>query len=302
MSKLFGGIEAGGTKFVCAVGTGPEDLHDEIRFPTTTPDETIARVVDFFERVAAEQPLAAAGIASFGPIDPNPDSPTFGYLTTTPKPGWKNIDLVGPVEQSLGIPIGFDTDVNGAALAEGRWGAAQGLDTFVYLTIGTGIGGGAMVGGRPLHGLLHPEMGHLLISRRDDDGFEGTCPYHGACFEGLAAGPAIEQRWGSRAERLPEDHPAWELEAHYLGLGIANLVCALSPQRVILGGGVMSQRHLFPVVRRKVRALLGGYVQVAAITDDDDTYIVPPGLEHRSGILGALALAEQAAKEGIDPR
>ena len=297
MSNLFGGVEAGGTKFVCAVGGGEDDLRSETRFPTTTPEETIRRALEFFREATGGESLDAVGIASFGPIDPNPASPTFGFLTTTPKPGWTNIDLVGPIARALGVPVGFDTDVNGAAMAEGRWGIAQGLDSFIYLTIGTGIGGGAMVGGRPVHGLLHPEMGHMLITRRADDEFEGTCPYHDACFEGLAAGPAIERRWGSKAETLAEDHPAWELEAHYLALGVANLICVLSPQRVILGGGVMSQRHLFPLVRQKVRELLNGYVQVAAITGENSTFIVPPGLGNRSGILGALALAEQASKE-----
>ena len=295
--SIFGGIEAGGTKFVCAVGTGPGDLRDEIRFPTTSPAETIDRTIEFFRQASETADLSAIGIASFGPIDPDPSSPTFGYLTSTPKPGWTDIDLVAPVAKALGVPIGFDTDVNGAAMAEGRWGIARGLDTFVYLTVGTGIGGGAMVGGRPVHGLLHPEMGHMLVARRDDDDFAGTCPYHDACLEGLAAGPAIERRWGVKAEDLSEDHPAWELEAHYLGLGLANLVCALSPQRIILGGGVMSQGHLFPLIRRQVRDLLNGYVQAPEVTGDSDSYIVPPGLGNRSGVLGAIALAERAAAE-----
>ena len=294
MSKLFGGIEAGGTKFVCAVGGSEDDLRGETRIPTTTPEETIGRTLEFFREVTGGESLDAVGIASFGPIDPNPASPTFGFLTTTPKPGWTNTDLVGPIARALSVPVGFDTDVNGAAMAEGRWGIAQGLDTFIYLTIGTGIGGGAMVGGRPVHGLLHPEMGHMLITRRADDEFEGTCPYHEVCFEGLAAGPAIERRWGRKAETLLEDHPAWELEAHYLALGVANLICALSPQRVILGGGVMSQRHLFPLVRQKTVELLNGYVQADAILENIDSYIVPPGLGNQAGILGALALAQQA--------
>lgn len=297
MSDLYGGIEAGGTKFVCAVGTGPDDLRDETRFPTTHPEETITRCVEYFRQVVGGESLDGIGIASFGPIDPNPASPTWGYLTTTPKPGWANTDLVGPLAEALGVPIGFDTDVNAAAMAEGRWGIARGLDTFIYLTIGTGIGGGAMVGERPVHGLLHPEMGHMLITRRGDDDFEGTCPYHDGCLEGLAAGPAIERRWGSKAEELPADHPAWDLEAHYLAVGVANLVCALSPQQVIMGGGVMSQQQLFPRVRRQVRELLNGYVQVPAITADNATYIVPPGLGSRSGVLGAIALAAGAAAE-----
>ena len=298
---MFGGIEAGGTKFVCATGSGPDDLRSEIRIPTTTPAETIGRAIDFFRQTAGSESIAAIGIASFGPIDPNPDSPGYGYLTSTPKPGWTNIDLVGPVRKELGVPVAFDTDVNGAAIAEGRWGAARSLDTFVYLTVGTGIGGGAMVGSQPLHGLLHPEMGHMLIARRADDDFPGTCPYHRECLEGLACGPAIEQRWGTRAEDLGANHPAWDLEAHYLGLGVANLVCALSPQRVILGGGVMSQRQLFPLVRRKVREWLNGYVQARQVLEEDESYIVPPGLGARSGVLGALALAERAMHEEDRP-
>lgn len=297
MGSIYGGIEAGGTKFVCAIGRNPEDLRAETRIPTTDPDETIGRTIDFFRRTPGTETLSAIGIASFGPIDPDPSSPTFGYLTSTPKPGWTDIDLVGPIGKALGVPIGFDTDVNGAALAEGRWGIARGLDTFVYLTVGTGIGGGAMVGFQPLHGMVHPEMGHMLIRRRDDDSFAGTCPYHAECFEGLASGPAIEGRWGRKAEDLPENHPAWDLEAHYLALGVTNLICALSPQRVILGGGVMNQRHLFPRVREKVRDLLGGYLQAPAFSEDIDSYIVPPGLEHRSGVLGAIALAERAAAQ-----
>jgi fructokinase len=224
MSRLLAGIEAGGTKIVCAVGTGPEDLRAETRFPTTTPEETIDRAVEFFRRAAAAEPLAAIGIASFGPIDPDPASTSFGFVTSTPKPGWAQVDLAGAVARALGVPFGFDTDVNAAALGEHRWGAARGLDTFVYLTVGTGIGGGAMVGGRLAHGLLHPEMGHLLIPRRDDDDFPGVCPFHGSCFEGMASGPALEGRWGQPAETLPDDHPAWELEAHYLALGLANIV------------------------------------------------------------------------------
>ena len=257
---LFGGIEAGGTKFVCAVGTGPDDVRSETRFPTTTPDETIDRAITFFRDQPA--PVDAVGIASFGPVDPDPASDTFGYITTTPKDGWQHVDLAGRVQRALDVPVGFDTDVNGAALGEHRWGAAQDVDTFIYLTIGTGLGGGGMVDGTLLHGLMHPEMGHVRIPHdREKDPFEGTCPYHGDCLEGLAAGPAIEQRWGQRGETLPADHPAWELEAHYLALGLVAFVCTLSPERIILGGGVMDQEHLFPMIRTKVQDLLNGYIQ-----------------------------------------
>ncbi len=303
--RLLGGIEAGGTKFVCAVGTGPEDLRAELRVPTTAPAETLARALEFFAAASRRDELTALGIASFGPIDPDPESPTFGHVTSTPKPGWAQTDLVGPVAAALGVPVGFDTDVNGAALGEHRWGAARGLDTFVYLTVGTGIGGGAMVGGRLLHGLLHPEMGHLPIGRRDDDDFPGVCPFHGSCLEGMASGPAIARRWGESAAELPDDHPAWELEAHYLGLGLASLICILSPQRIILGGGVMARAQLFPLVRQKLRELLNGYVAAPAITEENDRFIVPPGLGRRAGVLGALALAERAtgarAEEAASP-
>ena len=292
LNVLYGGIEAGGTKFVCAVGTAPDDLR-ETRFPTTTPDETINRAIAFFR----EQPrVAAVGIASFGPIDLHSDSSTFGYITTTPKPGWRNTDLVGALRRALGVPVGFDTDVNAAALGEQRWGAARGLDTFIYLTIGTGIGGGGLASGKLLHGLIHPEMGHIYPPHdRARDPFPGVCPYHGDCLEGLASGPAMEKRWGQRAETLPADHPAWELEAHYLALALVNYVCILSPQRIILGGGVMEQSQLFPLVRREMQQLLDGYVQSPAIIEDIDAYIVPPELGKRAGVLGAIALGEIVA-------
>lgn len=295
LKGLLGGIEAGGTKFVCAVGRGPEQLCAETRFPTTTPGETIARAVAFLRQAAAGERLAAVGIGSFGPIDPRPGSATYGRITSTPKPGWSGTDLVGAVGSALRLPVGFDTDVNAAALGEHRWGAARGLDTFVYLTVGTGIGGGAMAGGRLVHGLLHPEMGHLPIARRADDDFAGVCPFHGSCLEGLASGPALERRWGQPAETLPDDHPAWELEAHYLALGLADVVCVLSPQRILMGGGVMARERLLPLVRDQLRALLNGYIQVPEILHDNDRYIVPPALGHRSGVLGAIALAELAA-------
>ncbi|HQN00165.1 MAG TPA: ROK family protein, partial [Candidatus Hydrogenedentes bacterium] len=261
--SLFGGIEAGGTKFVCAAGTGPEDVREEVRFATTTPDECIGKCLEFFQAIqSVHGPLSAVGIASFGPLDPGPGSPTFGYITTTPKEGWAHTDLAGPISRALDIPVGFDTDVNGAALGEFRWGAAQGLNTFVYLTIGTGIGGGAMVNGTLIHGLLHPEMGHVLPPHDwMADPFAGVCPYHGDCLEGLASGPAIEQRWNQKAENLPPDHQAWDLEARYLAHGIVPQIYILSPQRIILGGGVMEQAHLFPKMRRQVRAILKDYIQ-----------------------------------------
>ena len=210
MDTLVGGIEAGGTKFVCAVGSGPDEVRDEIRFPTTSPDETIDRAIAFFrDRQQRCGALAAVGIASFGPVDPNPTSPRFGTITTTPKPGWRDTDFAGRVRRAMGIPVGFDTDVNAAALGEARWGAAQGLDSFISLTVGTGIGGGGLVGGVLMHGLIHPEMGHIRIPHdRAADPYPGCCPFHGDCLEGLASGPALEARWGQPADALPADHPA----------------------------------------------------------------------------------------------
>lgn len=287
---LYGGIEAGGTKVVCAVSSGPGDIVAEAEFPTTSPEETIGRMVSFFD--AQHASIAALGIGSFGPVDPDPGSPTYGTITTTPKPGWQNVDVLGRVSSALEVPVAFDTDVNAAAFGEHEWGAAQGLDTFVYITVGTGIGGGAMVEGSLLHGLMHPEMGHFRVPHdRDRDPFNGTCPFHGDCLEGLASGPAIEERWGQPGEHLSDDHPAWVLEAHYLALGLVSIICVLSPQRIILGGGVMKRAFLFPMIRSEVQRLLNGYIQVPAITEEIETTIVPPRLGGRAGVLGAIALA-----------
>ena len=291
---LYGAIEAGGTKFMCAVGTGPEDLREQARFPTTAPKETLSKCIEFFQ---AQPKLDAIGVGCFGPIELNHSSASYGRVTVTPKAGWGNADIVGPLEEAFGVPIGFDTDVNGAVLGEARWGAAKGLDTAIYVTVGTGIGGGALVGGRLAHGLVHPEMGHLLIPRESDDAdFKGYCPFHGArCWEGLASGPAMEHRWGQRAETLPADHPAWDLESRYIASALTSLVLVLSPERLILGGGVMQVEALFPLVRKYLTRSLAGYVQADLLTRGIDQYVVPPGLGQRSGIMGGLALAEQAA-------
>ena len=286
---MLGAIEAGGTKFVCGVGTGPQDL-TTIHIPTGPAEETTAAAIEFLRSQGGIH-LEAIGIASFGPVDLRRESPTYGYVTSTPKPGWQNFDLAGAVRRALGVPVGFDTDVNGAALGEARWGAARGLSDFVYLTVGTGIGGGALVAGRVLHGVMHPEMGHIRVPHDpEQDPFPGCCLYHGDCLEGLACGPAMQQRWGLPARELPPDHPAWHLEARYLALGLANWTCSLSPQRFVLGGGVMSQFQLFPMIEQELAQLLNGYLQLPA------EYVVPAALGPRAGVLGAMVLAEEAAK------
>jgi fructokinase len=280
MDKLagkFAGIEAGGTKFVCGVGTGPGDF-TRVEFPTTTPEETLGRVTEFLR----EFEISALGIGCFGPLDLK-----RGTITSTPKVAWRNIEIVKRLRASTGIEkITLDTDVNAAAMGEHLWGAAQGADTFLYLTVGTGIGGGAMVNGRLLHGFAHPEMGHIRIPHdRLRDPFDGDCFAHGDCLEGLASGHAMETRWQIRGENLPDDHPAWELEAHYLGLGLASLICTLSPEMVIVGGGVM-KRAGFDAVRAEVRRVMNGYMDMPPL--------VPPELGGDAGVLGAMALARQS--------
>jgi fructokinase len=288
---LYGGIEAGGSKWVCAVGKGPSDIRETTTFPTTAPDETIERAVEFFARDGS---IAAIGIGSFGPIDPRRSSRRFGYITTTPKPGWAQTDVAGRLEESLAVPVAFDTDVNAAALGEQRWGAAVGLDSFCYLTVGTGIGGGVVAEGRLVHGLLHPEIGHMRIPHdRVADPFPGCCPYHGDCFEGLASGEAIRLRWGRGAHEIDDD-VAWELEGQYVALGLANVVCAVSPERIILGGGVTREPTLLPRVRERLREVLAGYFDAPELNDAIDDFVVRPGLGDRAGVLGAIALAEAA--------
>jgi fructokinase len=276
IAGVIAGVEAGGTKFVCGVGTCPADLERQ-EFATTTPEETLPQVVSFLARFQ----LDALGIGCFGPLDL-----AQGRITSTPKEAWRNVNIVNRLQSATGIPrVVLDTDVNAAAMGEHTWGAARGLDTFLYLTVGTGIGGGAMVNGRLLHGLSHPEMGHVRISHDlAKDPFTGDCYAHGDCLEGLASGRAMERRWGARAETLAEGHPAWQLEAHYLGLGITSLICAFSPQKVIVGGGVM-KRVGFDAVRAQVRQMMNGYMEVPEI--------VPPELGNDAGVLGAIALARQ---------
>lgn len=295
-SVVYGGIEAGGTKFICALGSSPDNIIAETQFTTTNPQETLGKCIDFFHKTGKKHPLQAIGIASFGPLDLDKKSPAYGSIPTTPKPGWGGTNLVKTIREGLDLPVVLDTDVNGAALGEWRWGAAQGLDTFIYLTIGTGIGGGGMVNGRLMHGLAHPEMGHILIPHdHTKDPFPGVCPFHADCFEGLACGPAIAGRWGKAPEQLLPSHEAWQLEAEYLASGVLNLVLTLSPQKVIMGGGIMKVPELLFSVRHRVAGLLNNYIHAPAITNGIDSYIVAPSLGDMAGVLGAIALAELGA-------
>ncbi len=302
MSKTYGGIEAGGTKFVCMVASDPEHVLAETRFPTTRPEETIQKAIDFFYPYTQRGELAAVGIASFGPIDLNPKSATYGYITTTPKEHWQQVDLRGLIQKALDLPVAFDTDVNAAAFGEHTWTPEnRSLDPLIYMTIGTGIGAGVFVNGGPVHGLAHSEIGHISVPHNwERDMFPGVCPFHGDCFEGLASGPAMNKRWGQRAETLPLDHPAWDLEAEYIARALLNLVYTYSPQRIILGGGVSEHPGLHEAVRCKVREYNNGYIQSPMILERLDEYIVPPTLGNRSGGLGAIAMAidlvEQAKK------
>jgi len=301
---IYGGIEGGGTKWVCAVGSGHDDLQAIATIPTTTPVETIDRVAEFF---AAHPDIAAIGVGSFGPLDLDEHSPRFGTITTTPKPGWAGTNVRSLLASKLGLPVVFETDVGAAAFGEGRFGAAKGLETFCYITVGTGIGGGAIAHGEISHGLLHPEFGHMRIPHdRRRDPFEGCCPYHGDCFEGLASGEALRQRFGVPADELraPE---AWELEAEYVALGLVNVICTLSPQRIILGGGVMNATPLLSLVRGRVRLLAGDYFDTPALRRGIVDYIVRPALGDHAGVIGALELAktrseQDASHDGGVPR
>jgi len=292
--KLYGGIEAGGTKFVCVVASGPGQVIDEIRFMTTMPEATLERAIQFFQPFVDSGQVRAIGVGAFGPLDLNPKSPTYGCITATPKPGWSNTDVLGTLQRALNINIALDTDVNAAGLAEYKWGASQGCDPSLYLTIGTGIGGGYIKDGSSLIGMLHPEMGHLLIPHnREQDPFPGNCPFHGDCFEGLANGPAIEKRLGLAGAIVPEDDPFWDIEADYIAAALMNYILTLSPKKIILGGGVMQREFLFPKVRQRVQELLNGYVASKSLTENIDDYILPPGLRNQAGSLGAIALAMQ---------
>jgi fructokinase len=287
---LLGAIEAGGTKFVCAIGTEKGEILEKVSFLTKTPGETLKKVVEFF----LDKKIEAIGIGCFGPIDLDENSETYGYITSTPKPDWSNYNILGELKKHFDIPMSFDTDVNGAALGEIKWGSAIGLDSVIYLTVGTGIGGGIYSGGKLVHGMTHPETGHILVKREENDDYKGKCPYHGDCLEGMASGPAIEQRWGVKAYELEENHRAWDLEAYYLAQGLINYILIMSPKKIILGGGVMKQKQLFPLIRKKVVQTLNGYVFHKNILENIEEYIVPPKLGDNAGICGGLALAKLA--------
>ncbi|MDQ8737218.1 ROK family protein [Paenibacillus sp. LHD-38] len=281
-----GAIEAGGTKFVCGIGSESGIIEDRISFPTMHPERVMEQVIEYF----TDKKVEAIGIGTFGPIDIDPHSETYGCVTTTPKPGWSGFPFLETLKREFHVPFGWDTDVNAAAYGEAKWGAAQGLDSCVYFTIGTGIGVGVYSEGRLVHGLVHPEGGHLLPRRHPDDRFAGHCPFHGDCLEGLAAGPAIEARWGVKGNELGADHPAWAMEAYYLGQAVTSAILMLSPKMVIMGGGVMQQKQLLPMIRAEVRRNLNGYLNAAALQIGMDNYIVAPGLGDNAGLSGSLAL------------
>ena len=299
---LYGGLEGGGTKFVCAVGSGPDDLRALRTIPTTTREETLAEAAAFFREAHREFGLKAIGVGTFGPLDLNPQSETFGRLTTTPKKGWPGTDIAGEVGGAIGVPTAIDSDVNAALAGERRWGAASDVSNAVYLTVGTGIGGGAMANGEIVHGMLHTEMGHMHVPRIPEDaGFAGVCPNHGDCLEGLASGPSMAKRWSVRAEELPDGHPAWDMEARYLAYGVAAITYVLSPERIIIGGGVSRREALLPLVRSHFRRILNGFLAPLDSAEVLDGYIVRPALGDRAGVLGAIALAMGAAEasEGL---
>lgn len=285
---MLGAIEAGGTKFVCAVGDETGKIVERIHIPTTVPTETIPQVIAFFKKYQIE----AIGIGSFGPIDVNPGSATYGNITSTPKTGWKDYPFVQEIKSALSVPVGFNTDVNAAALGEATFGAAKGLDSCLYITVGTGIGAGAVIQGKLLQGLSHPEMGHILVRRHPEDHYNGKCPYHSDCLEGLAAGPAIEERWGTKGADLVGRAEVWDMEGYYIAQALMQYILILSPKKIILGGGVMNQKQVFPYVFNYLQGFLNDYVPLPEPSD----YIVSPGLGVHSGIIGSLLLAERALK------
>ena len=288
--KYYGSLEAGGTKMVCAIGDEQGNILERISIPTLAPENTMPAILDFFKN----KNISALGIGCFGPVDLDKKSPTYGHITTTPKLAWKNYDIVGVCEKELGVPVGFDTDVNGSALGEATWGCTKDLDNSIYITVGTGIGGGVIIDRKPYHCMLHPEVGHIFLARHPQDPMEkGVCPYHELCLEGLARGPSIQARWGKPGVELADRKEVWELEAYYLAQAICSYIMILSPERIIIGGGVAHQEQMMPLIRKEVLRQMGGYIAAKGMQDLDN-YIVLPSLNDDQGILGALKLAMDA--------
>jgi fructokinase len=300
---LYGGIEGGGTKFLCAVGSSPDKIIDEARFPTTTPQETLERVCSFFASYVKAGRIKSIGLGSFGPVDVDPASPKFGYITTTPKPNWAFTNIYGILQQELNVPIQMDMDVAASAMGEYTWGANKCLDPSLYLTVGTGIGGSYILDGKPLRGLVSLEMGHIRIPHDEKlDPFQGSCPYHKDCFEGLASGPAIYARFAKPGETLANDDPFWEQEAGYIAYALTNYIFTLPPKRIVLGGGVMRKAFLYERIRIKVQELLNNYLNHPLLTSHMDEYIIPPALGDRSGVLGGIALAMELDNQSVQGR
>lgn len=289
---MYGALEAGGTKMVCAIGDETGKIYEQISIPTLKPEDTMPAIIEYFKG----KDIKALGVAAFGPVDVNKESDTYGHILETPKLPWRNYDLLGSIQKEINVPIGLDTDVNGSCLGEMTFGCAKGLDSVIYITIGTGVGAGIGVNGKLLHGMLHPEAGHIMLQQHPKDEYKGRCPYHGTCFEGLAAGPAIEERWDKKAIELGDVEEVWELEAHYIAEALMNYILILSPQKIILGGGVSHQKQIFPLVRKKVKELLNGYINTKEIKDIDN-YIVPASLNDDQGIMGCIQLAKLALGE-----
>ena len=287
---IMAAVEAGGTKFNCGLGDENGNIIDQVSIPTTTPEETMKKVIEYFK----DKKFDVMGVGSFGPIDPIKGSKTYGHITKTPKAYWSDYNLIGELKKHFDVPMEFDTDVNGAALAEAWWGAGKGFRNVMYITVGTGIGAGATVDGKMLQGLTHPEMGHISVKRHPEDAFEGTCSFHGDCLEGMAAGPAIEKRWGKKGIELAEDNRVWEMEAYYLSQALVNYILILSPEKIIMGGGEKKQKQLFPLIHKNVKEMLNGYVDKKEILEDIENYIIYPGLGDYAGFIGSFALGKLA--------
>ncbi len=285
LKMRIGALEAGGTKMVCAIGNENGEIEERISIMTETPQITIPQIIRYFQ----EKNVEALGIGCFGPIELDRKDKAYGSITSTPKLSWRNYNIVGEMKAALNIPIGFDTDVNASALGEATWGNSTGISNSIYITVGTGVGVGVVSNGELLHGMMHPEAGHIMLKRHPNDTYEGKCPYHKCCLEGLASGPAIEERWGKKGIELTQETTVWELEAYYLGQAISNYILMLSPERIIVGGGVMHQEVLISLIRQEVKKQLNNYINTPEL-DKIESYIVLPGLNDNQGIMGAIQL------------